>query len=367
MTDPLRIAHLGTAASWRGGEQQQLWLATGLQEMGHQCLMICRRGSQMAGKARANNIEVREIRGRGSFSPSSIWGTAAGLRSFRPDVLHMHDAHAASIGSLASKLAPRCKLLASRRVDFKVNSSWKYTWAVDRIISISQAIADILVECGISRQKISIVNSGIDLTRMADLPPKKAARSALDIPEDALAIGMVAALTDHKGHRYLLEAWPRVRSSHPEAILLLAGSGELEAQLREQAQALEISDSVRFLGYCSNVPGLLAALDLFVISSHKEGLCTSLMDAMAAQLPIVATEAGGIPEVVEDMKTGIIVPPRNPQVLAEAIISLAADRELATSLSTLARETAQQKFDYQQMVTGTLDIYREVLNAGGAS
>ncbi len=365
MSEPLRIAHLGTATSWRGGEQQQLLLAAGLQELGHQCLMICRRGSEMAGRASDKGIQVREIRGRGSLSPGAIWSTAAALRSFRPNILHMHDAHAASIGSLASKLAPRCRLLASRRVDFKIHSTWKYTWAVDRIISISQAVTDILIDCGISRQKISLVHSGIDLAPLATLPQKETARLALDIPEDALAIGMVAALTDHKGHRYLLEAWPRVRASHPEAILLLAGSGELDSQLQEQAQALEIDDSVRFLGYCSDVPGLLAALDLFVISSHKEGLCTSLMDAMAAQLPIVATGAGGIPEVVEDMKTGIIVPPCNPQALAEALISLATDRELATRLSMQARETAQQKFDYHKMVKDTLNIYHEVLNASG--
>ena len=178
---------------------------------------------------------------------------------------------------------------------------------------------------------------------------------------------MVAALTDHKGHRFLLEGWPEVVRERPDARLLLAGSGELEEDLRELADRLEVADTVRFLGFHRDVPGLLAALDLFVMSSHLEGLCTSLMDAMAAGVPVVATTAGGIPELVEDGRTGRLVPPRSPAALSAAVLEVLGDHDLRAHLSRAGRETARERFGIDSMVEGTLEIYHQVLEKKGAS
>ncbi len=360
MAEPLRIAHLGTQTGWRGGEQQQTLLATGLQDREHSCLMICNSKGEMLRRAPELGLEVRGIRVRGEVGISSVTGTASALREFRPHVLHLHDAHAVLIGSLAAKLARVPAVVVSRRVDFRINSRWKYTWAIDRIIAISEAVRTVLCDCGISDEKIAVVHSGIDLARFAALPSRQEARRALELTDDQLVLGSVAALTDHKGHRFLLEGWPQVLAAHPQAVLLLAGTGELEDNLKKQAVALGARDSVRFLGYSKDVLGLLAALDVFVLSSHLEGLCTSLMDAMAAALPVVATTAGGIPEVVEDGKTGLLVPARDPGALATAIVEMLADPARRESYGRAGRESVK-RFDCARAVEGTLAVYADVL------
>ncbi len=362
MPDNLRVAHLGTETGWRGGEQQQAWLAAGLQRRGHSCLMICNRKGEMARRAPELGLEVRPVPVRGEVGIRSIIGTAAALSEFKPHVLHLHDAHAVLIGSLAAKLARGPAVVASRRVDFRINSRWKYTWAVDRLIAISRAVRDVLIDCRVPPEMISVVLSGIDLSRFESLPPRDDARRALGIADGELALGMVAALTDHKGHRFLLEAWPRVVAAEPRARLLLAGSGELEEELKRAAADLGIGDSVRFLGFHSDVVGLLAALDLFVLSSHLEGLCTSLMDAMAAGLAVVATAAGGIPEVVDDGRTGVLVPARDPDALAGAILDVLSDPERRRKLGAAGRGAALERFGYEKMVEGTLEVYGQVLD-----
>jgi glycosyltransferase involved in cell wall biosynthesis len=209
------------------------------------------------------------------------------------------------------------------------------------------------------------VPSGIDLARLESLPKRAEARQKLGLADDHLAVGMIAALTDHKGHRYLLEGWPQVLSRHRGARLLLAGRGELEAELKAQARRLGVAETVRFLGFCDDIPGLLAALDLFTLSSHLEGLCTSLMDAMAAQLPVAATEAGGIPEVVDPGRTGTLVRPRDARALAAAIAELLADPARRARFGRAGREKALAEFGCERMVERTLTVYSQVLAVKG--
>jgi glycosyltransferase involved in cell wall biosynthesis len=364
VAEALRVAHLGTETGWRGGEQQQAWLAAGLQDRGHPCLMICRTGGEMCRRAPGLGLEVRPIRVRGELGLRSVLGSASALRGFRPDVLHLHDAHAVLIGALAAAFARVPAVVVSRRVDFRINSLRKYTWAADRIIAISEAVRAVLLDCGVPSELVSVVPSGIDLERFERMPERAACRRELNLAADAPAVGCVAALTDHKGHRFLLEAWPRVLEAQPAAVLLLAGSGELEAKLRKQSASLGVNGSVRFLGYREDLPQLLAALDVFVLASHLEGLCTSLMDAMAAGLPVVATSAGGIPEVVQDRRTGMLVPPRDPRALAAALVAVLADGALRARFGRAGRE-AVRRFDRRNTVERTLEVYRQVLDSKG--
>ena len=361
----LRVAHLSTQTGWRGGEQQLVWLAQGLQKLGHACLVVCNREGELLRRAPALELRAVGVPIRGEIGFNSVRESAAALREFEPDVLHLHDAHAVLIGSLAGKLAGTPAILASRRVDFRIRSRWKYTWAIDKVIAISAAVRAVLVDCGLEPAHISVVPSGVDLARLDALPERAGARQKLGLAPDHLAVGMIAALTDHKGHRYLLDGWPKVVERHPRARLYLAGRGELEAELKKQAGRLGIADGVRFMGFCEDVRGLLAALDLFALSSHLEGLCTSLMDAMAAQLPVVATEAGGIPEVVDSGRTGVLVRPRDPAALAEAINGLLADPERRARFGRAGREKALTEFGYEKMVERTQTVYAQVLAGKG--
>ncbi|MGH7143087.1 MAG: glycosyltransferase, partial [Planctomycetota bacterium] len=179
-------------------------------------------------------------------------------------------------------------------------------------------------------------------------------------PDDFVAL-CVAALTDHKDHATLLTAWQTVVRERPNAHLYLAGEGELEAALRAQVAALQLDAAVHFLGWREDIPDLLAAADLFVLTSHLEGLGTTLMDAQFCGLPIVATEAGGIPEVVEQGVTGILTPPRDPGAVARAILALAADPDRRETMGKAGRLRAQQMFVADRMVEQTFAVYHELL------
>jgi glycosyltransferase involved in cell wall biosynthesis len=177
-------------------------------------------------------------------------------------------------------------------------------------------------------------------------------------------------LTDHKGHRFLLDALPAVLAEHPEVRLFLAGDGELAETLRAQAGRLGIAHAVRFLGFRDDVPDLIHAADLFVFPSHMEGMGSTLVDAMLAGLPIVTTTAGGIPDVTGASEPGMdpiawTVPPRNPEALAGAILDALRSPGKCAILRERARRRAEEQYTAAHMVNATLEVYREVLALRG--
>jgi len=207
------------------------------------------------------------------------------------------------------------------------------------------------------------VNSAIDPDRFAVEPMP---REALGIPDGSPLLGNVAALVGHKDHATLLEAMPLVLRELPGVRLVIAGEGELRPVLEARIEALRLGDSVRLLGYRNDVPRLLRALDAFVLSSCEEGLGTSVLDAMACGVPVVATAAGGIPEMVRDGETGLLAPPRDPAALARAIVRILREQVLAQALSRNAAALVRERFTVDRMVEGNLAVYRRVLGEGAA-
>jgi glycosyltransferase involved in cell wall biosynthesis len=178
----------------------------------------------------------------------------------------------------------------------------------------------------------------------------------------------IATLTDHKGHTYLLQALPAVLAKFPQVRLMLAGDGELRDALEAETRKLGIAHSVAFLGFRRDVPDLLRAADLFVIPSHMEGLCSTLIDAMFARVPIVATRAGGIPEVLggdggTKSLAAKLVPPRDPTALAAAINDALVNLPALREMLDYAEARAARLFTADKMVEGTLAVYEEVLAA----
>ncbi len=360
------IVHLSTARTWRGGEQQALYLAQGLHERGRPTLVVTPPDTPLAARAREAGVRVEELHCRGEFDLLAMWKLSRLLKREQARLLHAHDAHGVTIGAFAGRWAgvPR---LCTRRVDFAVKSAWKYSWGMDRVICISAAIKKICVAGGIPEDKLRVVPSGIDLARVQDVKADaKALRAGLGEGKKRRLIALnVASLTDHKGQKYLLEAIPAVLAKLPQALFVIVGDGELEAELKQQANILALDEDVLvFTGFRDDVPALLQACDLFVISSHLEGLCTSVMDAMAAGKAVVATTAGGLPEVVADGQTGLLVPPRDPEKLAQALLELLIDRKRRERFGRAAAELAARRFGMEKMVEGTLAAYQELLEKG---
>lgn len=345
----LTIFHLDGERTFRGGERQLLYLARWLKGRGHRNVVACRRGSPLDREAARLELETLHLPFLGEWDPVSaaLLRRAAG-RAANP-VLHAHTAHAAALAALAALLGgpPR---VSHRRVDFPVrrgpSSRLKYGTA-GRVIAVSEAIRALLLEAGVPSERVVVVPDGLPLTpeeaRTAGLqePPfspaggdeaeslRRCLAENYGLPEGGLWIGNLAAMVPHKDQATLLRAAAPVLEEFPEARFLVVGDGPLRPELEALAGSLGLQGAVVFPGRQADPAAWLRSLDLYVHPSWGEGMGSVLLEAMACRVPIVATTAGGIPEVLEHGRTALLAPPRSPQALADRI--LAALRDPAAS------------------------------------
>jgi glycosyltransferase involved in cell wall biosynthesis len=357
----MKVLHVDTALSWRGGQNQVLLSARGMSARGHDVRVVCRSGGALAERARAEGLPTTAVGFRGDLWPPGLTSLAGVLRSFRPDVVHLHDPHAVSAGLLALRMVPGARAVATRRVDFPLRgalSRWKYR-ACGRVIAVSRAIAGVLAQGGLGEDRIRVVYEGVP-----DRPPADGGREALrgiGVPEGSPVIGNVAALTEHKDHSSLLRAAARVLEREPRARFVILGEGELRQRLKREAAGLGLGDRCVFAGFRNDLDRLLPAFTLFCLSSRLEGLGTSLLDAMCFGVAVVGTTAGGIPEAVEDGVTGRLVAPGDPAALAAAIEDLLRDEPRRLALGAAGRRRFLDRFTADRMVDESLRVYRELL------
>ncbi len=361
----MSLFHIDAGREWRGGQRQVLFLARELRKQGRECHLVVQPGSPLEEKAAAEGLSVIPLRIRNEADLGASLRLAATMRRRRCVLAHFHDAHGAAVGSRAARWAKVPLRVVSRRTDFPVRSKRKYTRGIDAVIAISEGVKSVLVRDGIPEKLIAVVPSGIDFAPFGGPGDRGFLRREFGFAPDDFLVGIVAHLEDHKGHRYLLDAAGLLRDTAPKMKFIIVGEGSLRLDLDRQAHDLRVDDMVYFLGFRDDVPRVLGSLDLFVLSSHMEGLGTSLMDAMAARLPVVATTAGGIPEVVIDRETGLLVPPRDPQALAQAILKLYLDKGLAARLAARGYEVVHERFSAEAMARRIIDVYERLARDKG--
>jgi glycosyltransferase involved in cell wall biosynthesis len=354
------VLHVDSARGWRGGQNQVLLAARGMAARGLRTLLACRRGGALATRAAAAGLEVRGLPFRGDLWPPAIVALARTVRRERPGVLQLHDPHAVTAGLLAARLAGGVPVVATRRVDFPLRgpfSRMKYA-SCERVIAVSRNVASIVERGGVPRERIRLVHDGVP-----DRSPAAGGRqvlAALGIPAGAPVIGNVAAFAGHKDHATLLEAMALLGPRVPQARLVLAGEGELRPRLEALVRERGLAARVVFAGFRQDLDALVPAFDIFCLSSHLEGLGTSLLDAMAFGLPVVATAAGGIPDAVEDGVTGRLVPPGDAAGLAEALAEMLADAGRRRAMGEAGRRRFLERFTAERMVEATLHVLEEV-------
>ena len=355
----MRLLHVDTAPTWRGGQNQVLLTARGCALRGHSVAVACRAGGALESRLREASIETHPIAFRGDLSPLAALALAHAMRVFRPEVVHLHDPHAISAGLMASRLQGGGRLVATRRVDFPLHGSLsrrKYR-SCARVIAVSRAIAAILEGSGIPASRVRLVYEGVPAR---DPPPGGAeVLAALGVPPGSPVVGNVAALTDHKDHATLLESAPLVLARIPEARFVAVGDGELRPALEARAAALGLADRWIWTGFRRDVDALLPCFAVFCLSSQSEGLGTSLLDAMNFGRAVVATAAGGIAEAVEDGVTGRVVPVKDPRALADALVDVLADPSRREAMGRAGRRRFEERFTVERMVEETVRVYEE--------
>jgi glycosyltransferase involved in cell wall biosynthesis len=369
--DRLTALHLNTERGWRGGEQQMLYLAQGLRARGHAAHVACRPGGECLARVRAAGLPAHELSIRGDLDIFAARKLGRLIDEIGADVVHAHTSRTHVAAMLAKRFSarkPRC--IVHRRVDFSIHklplrlSGLKYRWGVDRYIAITEAVKGVMIADGIPAERISVVHSSVDLGRFEGVARKPGLRAELGVPEGARVVGNVGALVGHKGQRFLLEAAALALKEAPETWFVILGEGPLRGALEAQARALGIAERVRLPGFRRDVPECLLEFDLFCMSSVMEGLGTSALEAMAMRRPVVATDAGGLAEVVRDGVNGLTAPAGDGPALGAALLRLLRDGALAARLAEEGRRTVEVEFTADRMVERTVAVYRQVIGGG---
>ena len=357
--------HVDTARTWRGGQNQVLLTINGLRAMGHRAALVAHPDGELRRRA-SEGLELVPLAPRTEVDLTAGWRFARVLKRLRPDVIHAHDPHGVAMASVALSLGGASSegppLVAARRVDFHLKgnsfSRWKYR-QVDCYIAASDAIRQILLVDGVPPERVVTVHEGIDVDHVMAAPPVNV-HEAFWLPHHAPVVGNVAALVPHKGQRYLIEAAHLVVKQIPDARFVILGEGELREHLEHLVREHTLEKHVLLPGFRTDVLGCIKGFDVFVMSSVTEGLGTSLLDAMACERPIVATRAGGIPEIVEDHVTGLLVPPRDAKALADAIVRALGDEPLRRQLAAAGFARVRERFTVERMVAETARVYDRI-------
>jgi glycosyltransferase involved in cell wall biosynthesis len=359
--------HIDTAQTWRGGQSQVRYTVMGLRALGQRAVLVAHPNGELL-RRMSEGWDLIPLAPRNEIDLAAAWRLSRVLKQLRPDVVHAHDPHGVAMAATALSIAslmPRPALVASRRIEYRIAhnsfSRWKYS-QVDQFIAISRAVRDRLVADGVPASRVDVVHEGVDVDRVAALPSGNV-HAVLFLPTGAPIVGTIGALVAQKDHHTLIEAAALVVRDVPDVRFVLLGKGELRGALEEQIRHRHLERHVFLAGFRADVLELMKDFDVFALSSIQEGLCTSLVDAMAASKPAVATAVGGVPEVLEDGVTGFLVPARDHAALAERIVSLLHDRGLRRRMGEAGLARARRLFTVERMVEDTAAVYARVTRA----
>jgi len=360
----LSVVGVDPELGFGGGETQVLGLTLALAAAGHRAELICDPAGRLWERATAEGIRCHPIRIRNAIDLAAGVKLRAILKREHYDVVHFHTSRAHSMAPFARGFAST--LVVTRRMDYRPNRVFApllFNRAVDGVVAISEGVADSLAAAGVDRRRVTVVHSGVDCNRFR--PPtaqeRADARAALGVSDAEILISAVGALEQRKGHRYLIEAIGAL-AAPPASIKLkcfIVGQGSVHKVLQGEIAVIRSLERIKLLGRVDDVRELLWASDIFAMPSLKEGLGVAALEAMASGLPVIASDVGGLREVVEDGRSGFVVPPANAGAIVSAIVRLAESAELRSQMGAAARARVVENYSIEKMAARTLALYRE--------
>jgi glycosyltransferase involved in cell wall biosynthesis len=358
------ILHVSTPTTWRGGEQQAAYLTIALKVSGIIQIVLCPDQSALSAKMKAAAIPVESFSSRGLLYIKLARHIAKLCKEKQIDIIHCHDSHAHSAAVISASLFNNpTPIIVSRRVDFPVSSNflsgWKYNHpSVKRIICVSEMIKTITAPTIKDPSRLAVVYSGIDLTRYKTLNTDRKLIAELNLDPSVRLVGNISALADHKDYPTFLHTAAAICKEKDDIHFIIAGNGPEEEKIKSIILEQNLSDKVHLLGFRDDVVQVMQSLDVFLMTSITEGLGTIVLDAFAAGIPVVATRAGGIPEMVVDGVTGLLADPGDVCGLNNATLRILNNPDLRNDLIENGKERVKD-FSFQATAEKTLEIYRE--------
>ena len=360
----MKVLHLDSGMAFRGGQQQVLYLASGLARAGVEQQLVLRSGSVLEQRAAAAKLPFTSLPFKFEGDLVSAWRLRVIIGRFQADVIHAHDARTLGIAALAWATGTRSQVIAARRVAFPLRrnplTAVKYRSVARRIIAVSRFVRQLLISSGIDEGRVDVVYDGFSLNGIAS---RSNARVRLGVPAEACLIGSAGQFVSEKGHESLIRAFVRIRRAIPPAILVLIGSGTLKEHYLKLIQSLDLEGKVLFPGFIEDLGSVLPALDLFVFPSLHEGLGSSVLAAMACEVPICASRAGGIPEMIQDGVTGYLFKPGDISEIAQRALAVLQSPQRCRDLASAGAKAVEERFSVSRMVKETCEVYANVLGS----
>lgn len=364
----MKIAHVEMGRYLYGGARQVAYLLNGLARFPGEHVLVCVPGAEVARAVSNPAARTRALAISGDLDLRFAWRLRKLLRTERADLLHVHSRKGDFPAILAGRLAG-IPVIFSRRVDNPPN------WAdrrlkfplCARIVTISEGIRDVLVASRVPAAGITCIPSAIDAERYRPDCDRAWFRAEFELGAEVAVMGMVAQLIPRKGHAVLFEALDSVLPRHPELRVLIFGQGPLERELRDTVESRGWGEVVKFVGFRDDLARILPCLDILAHPAWMEGLGVSLLEAAACGVPIIASRAGGMPEIVEDGLNGFLIEPGESRKLAECSARLLDDPGLRQEMGLAGRERVLERFAVERMVEGNYALYRHILGADAGS
>ncbi len=361
----MKIVHTEASGGWGGQEMRILSEAAGMIARGHEVTLVCPPDAAIFAAAPGYGVPVVPLPiGRKRLPNLLAFRRWLAERQRQIDIVNAHSSTDSWLAALAcATMTDAPPLIRTRHLSTPVNTSpttrWLYQGACRHVVVTGEAIRQQLVrDNGYDPASITSIPTGIDLARFVPRD-RAAARRELGLDVGATYVGILATLRDWKGHTVLFDALDRLKDSHPSLRLLVVGDGPYRDRLDARLAAIGLAGRVDFVGHRKDAERWLNALDVFALPSWgDEGVSQALMQAMASELPIVTTPVGSLTEVIHDGETGLVVPPRDPDALAAAIIRLLRDRECAARLAAAARRLALERCGLDTMLDRMEALFR---------
>lgn len=352
---PIRVLEAITPSRIGGAEVFVADFCRKLPGMGAEVSLFCPTGRPFVGYARSRGVESVTWNTYGKIDPLTVIRLARLIRSRSIDVVHTHLSTASLLGAFAAKLARRRSVAHVHGL----NSATCFRYS-DAVIAVSEAAKQYLCAQGLNTSRVQVVHNGVDLAHFQPAPMHEA-RSQLKWDVDQFTFGVFGRLSPEKGQRTAIEALFLLRQDGVDARLVLAGAGPELADLQRSAQALGVEEHVTFAGFVEDVRGMMSACNVVVVPSSKEGFGLAAVEAMALERPVIASNVGGLPEIVLPDETGFLFTPGDPAALSRALSELARDHDRAESMGKRGRLRAEECFDQSRQFEKVLAILREGL------
>ncbi|MAD91407.1 MAG: glycosyl transferase [Gammaproteobacteria bacterium] len=361
----MKIFHIETGRHFLGGPQQVIYLINALDKLGHDNTLICHPGSGIDLEARKGGIKVKNFPCFGDLDLLFAYRLSNFLKKQLPNIVHCHSRRGADLLGGFAAANSNIPAVLSRRVD---NSERKFFARrrykkFKKIIVISEAISSVLKKSSIEDEHIEIIRDAVDISVFSKKPDYEFFKNEFRFSGDGFIAAAAGQLIPRKGHKYLLQAIVKVKEKFPNFKLIIFGEGSLSRKLQEQVILLKLNDTVKFAGFYNNLDDFIGCFDLFIHPSTTEGLGVAVLKAAAAGVPVIASRVGGLPEAIDDNKTGLLIKPRSASEIQNAIVTLIENDELRSKYSEAGKLKMKKEFSISTMADKHVDLYESLICA----